>query len=55
MTVVVYLSTGNCIAVTVFNLNSRPRLPATAKGWRGVIGDVIGGENAALIALIIGN
>ncbi len=55
MPVAVYLSTGNSIAVAVFDLDGRTRLPATAKGWRGVIGDVIGGKNTALIALIIGD
>ncbi|MCZ5551354.1 hypothetical protein O5707_07110 [Escherichia coli] len=39
MTVVVHLSTGNSIAVTVFNLNSRPACPLPLKV--GVVSSVM--------------
>ncbi|GCU59875.1 hypothetical protein HmCmsJML030_03284 [Escherichia coli] len=48
------LSTGDGVTIAVFNLDGRPRLPAAAKGWRSVIGGIVGGKNTALIALIIG-
>ncbi|BEC38221.1 hypothetical protein VEE76_33020 [Escherichia coli] len=49
------LGTGDGVTIAVFNLDGRPRLSAAAKGWRSVIGDIVGGKNTALIALIIGN
>lgn len=55
MPLAVYLGTGNSVSIAVFDLDSRLRLPGAAKGRRGVIGNIVSGENTALLPLIIGN